>query len=279
MRSEELGANCLAGHFLAGRSVGDAHREALATLAAAGFGLTEISSPGLLPLHEAARVRQHAEGLGVAIRAVHAPPMRRDPTLARQRASAALAAELGAPILVVHVSSIRFASPDPAVRAATRERDLHRLDLLLRFCDPMCLQIGLENGFRPGHPEYLLTLLATLEGHTNPHPIASPPHPRTLSFPIGLVFDSGHAALRGGDAVRVARAMLPRLIHTHLHDNRGMRDEHLVPGQGIIDWPALLETLRQGGYTGARLLELAPRGGCGAGQWERELAIGRRMLS
>src|SRR5690349_17789778 len=105
MSNAALSANCLAGLFLAGRSVVDAHRAALDSLAAAGFSLTEISSPGLLPYSEAARVRQHAEEIGVAIRAVHAPPMRRDPTLARQRAAAELAAGLGAQILVVHVSS------------------------------------------------------------------------------------------------------------------------------------------------------------------------------
>src|SRR5438445_398373 len=76
-----------------------------------------------------------------------------------------------------------------------------------------------------------------------------------------------------------ARSMLPRLIHTHLHDNHGIRDEHLVPGEGIVDWPALLGVLRRGGYTGARLLELAPRDGFRRERWEDELALGHRVLS
>ena len=93
------------------------------------------------------------------------------------------------------------------------------------------------------------------------------------------MFDSGHAALRGGDPIEALRTMLPLLIHTHLHDNHGERDEHLTPGQGIIDWPELLTVLDQGGYTGARLLELAPRRSGGLAEWERDLALGHRLLS
>src|SRR5262249_5070930 len=155
------------------------------------------------------------------------------------------AAELGASILVVHVSSIRFASPLEAVRHAARERDLHRLDALIQVCRPIGIRLGLENGFRPGHPDYLLSLLAALDGHqyvsvppprppftpSLPHSLTpSPSHPLTPSSPAGLVFDSGHAALHGGDPIEALRTMLPSLIHTHLHDNRGERDEHLAPG-------------------------------------------------
>src|SRR5713226_150078 len=119
-----FGANCLAALYLRDHPVLDAHRAALDAVAAAGFSVTEISHPRLLPLYEAPHVRRHAEEIGLAIRAVHAPPMRRDATLGRQRDAAALAAELGATILIVHVSSLRFASPDPAARAMARERDL-----------------------------------------------------------------------------------------------------------------------------------------------------------
>src|SRR5205807_10338386 len=76
-----LGANCLAALFLQRYSTIDAHRAALDMVAGAGFGVTEITHPRLLPLQEAPLVRRHAEELGLAIRAVHAPPMRRDSTL------------------------------------------------------------------------------------------------------------------------------------------------------------------------------------------------------
>lgn len=297
-----LGANCLAVLFLQDHPVLDAHRAALDAVAAAGFGVTEISHPRLLSLRDAPLLRRHAAEIGLAILAVHAPPMRRDPILARQRESALLAAELGAAVLIVHVSSLRFASPDPAARTLARERDLARLEALRRFCAPLGLTLGLENGKHPRHAEYLLGLLAALEERigadqaaSSPPAITSTPrHPPaaragarsagpvpgvTPASAAGLVFDSGHAALRGGDPLPVARAMLPRLLHTHLHDNHGARDEHLTPGNGGIDWPALLTLLEEGGYTGARLLELQPRPGWRPEHWQRELAKGWRVLS
>ena len=79
--------------------------------------------------------------------------------------------------------------------------------------------------------------------------------------------------------MRVARTMLPRLLHTHLHDNHGTHDEHLPPGEGRIDWRALLDLLEEAGYTGARLIELRPRWGWGPEQWQRDLERGRKLLS
>src|SRR2546425_10317122 len=159
-----LGANCLAALFLSDHPVLDAHRAALDAVAGASFGVTEISPPGLLFSQDAPLLRRHAEEIGLAIRAVHAPPMRRDSTLARQRETAALAAALGAAILIVHVSSLRFASPDPVIRARARERDLRQLEALAAFCTPLGLTLGLENGKHPRHADYLLSLLQTLEG-------------------------------------------------------------------------------------------------------------------
>src|SRR5215216_185619 len=83
-----LGANCLASLFLHGPTLVEAHRAALDGLAAAGFRLTEISQPGLLTLRAAAPVRRYADELGIAVWAVHAPPMRRDLTLGRQQHAA-----------------------------------------------------------------------------------------------------------------------------------------------------------------------------------------------
>jgi sugar phosphate isomerase/epimerase len=284
-----LGANCLAALFLDSHTLLDAHRAALDYVAAAGFPLTEISHPELLPVKDAARVRRHAQAAGVRVRAVHAPPMRRDPTLAGQRDAALLAAELGATILVVHVSSLRFASPDPAIRASARDRDLQRLHTLATLCHPLGITLGLENGRRPHHPDYLLSLLDALDGaapapsHKEEAPsgnqTAIPPSFITPSPPAGLVFDAGHAALRGGDPLQAAERMLPRLLHTHLHDNHGARDEHLVPGDGLIDWPALLGCLSSGGYTGALMLELHPRRAGNVVRWQHDLARGQKSLS
>ena len=44
--------------------------------------------------------------------------------------------------------------------------------------------------------------------------------------------------------------MSEHLIATHVHDNRGRTDDHLVPFEGTIDWPAALTAVQKVGYDG-----------------------------
>ena len=71
--------------------------------------------------------------------------------------------------------------------------------------------------------------------------------------------DFGHAHLMGdvADAVETAAE---HLITTHVHDNSGREDDHLVPFQGTIDWAAALMTMQKIGYDGTYLMELANTG-------------------
>jgi sugar phosphate isomerase/epimerase len=75
----------------------------------------------------------------------------------------------------------------------------------------------------------------------------------------GICLDFGHAHLMDdvADAVEIAAE---HLIATHVHDNRGREDEHLVPGRGTIDWESALITMQKIGYAGAYVLELANTG-------------------
>lgn len=47
----------------------------------------------------------------------------------------------------------------------------------------------------------------------------------------------------------------------HLHDNSGHWDDHLLPGMGNINWPAVFEALEAIGYSGVYNFELALRFG------------------
>ncbi len=59
---------------------------------------------------------------------------------------------------------------------------------------------------------------------------------------LRLCFDSGHAQLDGG-AVPAMEAMSSLAITTHLHDNHGDKDEHLLPFAGVIEWKKLMKTI------------------------------------
>ncbi len=73
---------------------------------------------------------------------------------------------------------------------------------------------------------------------------------------LGICMDVGHARLMG-DVVDAIETVSGHLITTHLHDNRGRSDDHLVPGKGVIDWDATLLAFQKVGYDGAWMFELA----------------------
>ncbi len=73
----------------------------------------------------------------------------------------------------------------------------------------------------------------------------------------GICLDVGHAHLMG-DVVEAIEACSGHILSTHLHDNRGASDDHLVPGRGAIDWTAAMLAFQKVGYDGAWIFELAP---------------------
>jgi sugar phosphate isomerase/epimerase len=60
---------------------------------------------------------------------------------------------------------------------------------------------------------------------------------------LRLCFDTGHA--HAGDGVTGGfEAMRDLVVTTHVHDNHGENDEHLLPYQGTIDWDAAMAAFR-----------------------------------
>ena len=47
------------------------------------------------------------------------------------------------------------------------------------------------------------------------------------------------------------------LAALHVHDNFGIKDEHNIPGNGIIDWDGFVKALVDIGYDGVFSLETA----------------------
>ena len=73
---------------------------------------------------------------------------------------------------------------------------------------------------------------------------------------LGICMDVGHARMMG-DVVEAIETCSGHVITTHLHDNRGRTDDHLVPGKGVIDWDAAMLAFQKVGYDGAWIFELA----------------------
>jgi sugar phosphate isomerase/epimerase len=56
---------------------------------------------------------------------------------------------------------------------------------------------------------------------------------------LRLCFDIGHAHIEDGVETSF-ETMRSRVVTTHIHDNHGDKDEHLMPYEGTIDWDAAL---------------------------------------
>lgn len=74
-----------------------------------------------------------------------------------------------------------------------------------------------------------------------------------------ICLDLGHARLEG-DVVDAIETVSEHVALVHAHDNRGRHDDHLVPFDGAIDWPAALTSLQKVGYDGTLVLEVAAQG-------------------
>ncbi len=72
--------------------------------------------------------------------------------------------------------------------------------------------------------------------------------------------DLSHAAIARSDVVSMAERMGSRLRHVHLTDGSGSaKDEHLVPGRGVMEAGAFLRHLAATGFDGHIVLEINTR--------------------
>lgn len=65
-----------------------------------------------------------------------------------------------------------------------------------------------------------------------------------IGLPFGFCFDLGHWFIFArSELADWLEAFSGRLLEVHLHDNHGLRDEHLPPGEGRIDFAKALAML------------------------------------
>jgi sugar phosphate isomerase/epimerase len=76
---------------------------------------------------------------------------------------------------------------------------------------------------------------------------------------FGLNFDVGHFYCVGDPLVETIQALQGWTQHYHIEDIAASRiHEHLVPGDGAIDFPAVFQAIYSTGYAGWLTIELYP---------------------
>jgi sugar phosphate isomerase/epimerase len=72
---------------------------------------------------------------------------------------------------------------------------------------------------------------------------------------VGICLDYGHAHLMG-DLAEAIETLSGHLWTTHVHDNGGRRDDHLVPYGGSINWDLAMMETQKIGYDGVMMFEV-----------------------
>jgi sugar phosphate isomerase/epimerase len=87
-----------------------------------------------------------------------------------------------------------------------------------------------------------------------------------------MTIDLSHAAIARSDVVEMAERMGPRLRHVHLTDGTGSaKDEHLVPGRGVMEAAGFLNHLAERRFDGHIVLEINTRKATSREERERDL--------
>ena len=137
--------------------------------------------------------------------------------------------------MVVHLGE-----RDDAWSQRTIELALTALEHLGAFARPLGVRLLVENLLSEATtPEHLVMILEM--GHLDN---------------VGVCLDLGHANITTGTAAAIA-TLGGRIASVHVHDNHGLKDEHLWPGDGNIDWPETVKALKALATPPATVLEIS----------------------
>lgn len=202
-------------------------------------------------LLRAAVLRRLADSLGISCNQAHAPfeigfgdafDMTNGSYLRLVRCLE-FASILGAKHIIVH--AIKDDLP-----AGLDFMDYNRrfYESLIPWCEKFSVRVCVENLFN--WEERAIPVLCD--------PLAHQSFVRQLGSPwVKVCVDVGHSAITGYKPETVLAAMDPRLLAAlHIHDNDGFLDQHLLPGEGILDWDAITKALGSIGYGGDFTFEL-----------------------
>ncbi len=247
--------------------------EAFAPATAAGFRTFDFHScdfrSALLQQTEdeerawAESVRSQADRFGVSLPQMHAPiynafaPGGDAEVLTRLSIrSMRTAAVLGVRWVVIHPGALP-GSFDAAHRGDLLSRNVAFLRRLLDAGAPNGIGLAIENCTDRASSSDNPAQLVRNKGQMGAYPEELLELIDACGTPLlGVCWDTGHAQVQGLDQAASLRLLGPHLKATHIHDNDGRADQHLLPFNGRIKWPALMQALHDIDYRGPFSLEV-----------------------
>jgi sugar phosphate isomerase/epimerase len=215
--------------------------EQIPLIAAAGFTHVSLGGQaahsGYLSADGRSRLKELVRGHGLAIDTIHGPRADQPDSVAALTATARAAADLAAPVVVVHGGPFDF---DAAELPA-------RLDSLLRTCQAL-EAVAAETGVVFALENVLPGPATDLVRHALP---------RLDPRRFGFCYDSSHDQIGGPRSLDLLADLRPRLVAVHLSDRIAEFVDHVIPGEGFIDWESVAALLRAARFAGPLLLEVA----------------------
>ena len=156
------------------------------------------------------------------------------------KGSVDLAVDTGAPVVVFHMGG---PVDDEAKRNTAWHKVVDNLKENLDYATPRNVKLavdGVWHGWLTDTPEAFLQM-----------------HDEVGSPSFGINFDPCYLTLLGLDPVAVAKQWQSRIAHAHLKDHTGTYPDykHTIPGQGDIDYPRIVQGLKDIGFTEAISIE------------------------
>jgi sugar phosphate isomerase/epimerase len=240
-------------------------RDHFQAIAAHGFEMVEVfATRSHFDYHNPAAVadlQQWIAEAGLTLRSVHAPTAERfiggvwsgsmsiasvDPAL-RERAvrdtlqALYIARRIPIAALVLHLGIPRMQPRDADVGAQdVRGAAKKSVEEIVKAAAPLGVRIAVE--VIPNEISRAGSLVHFVEEELD-------------GLGVGICLDFGHAHI-DGDVVEAVETVSEHVIATHLHDNRGRSDDHLMPMDGTIDWAGALTAVQKIGYDGPLIFEV-----------------------
>jgi len=133
------------------------------------------------------------------------------------------------PVAVLHITEGYH--PPPITK-----NGLKIIQDLVGQAESLGITIAIENTRRP---DYIDTIFSNIQSNN-----------------LGFCYDSSHDFLPGQSKGNILKRWSSLLLTTHLSDNKGINDDHLLPGDGTIDWNIIGKFFPKNNYSGALILEV-----------------------
>ncbi len=151
------------------------------------------------------------------------------------------AAKVGARIVIMHPGNILTNSQDGSEKNRRIETSIQSLKIISETAKKKNVRLALENmlgGMVCGEAWQLEKIVGALDKDV-----------------VGVCIDVSHASLCK-ELDKLLKTFAGRIIAVHISDNHGKNDDHLIPGEGMLDFVKIAKKLKEINYGGVFTLEV-----------------------